>query len=76
MSPKLSRVTASELLRALRRDGWSGLRQSGSHVILGHQTKTGLVVVPMHEGKDLPTGLVSRVLNDAGLTADDLRRLL
>jgi len=45
-------------------------------VILAHETKPGLVVVPMHKGKTLPTGLVSGILADAGLTADDLRRLL
>jgi predicted RNA binding protein YcfA (HicA-like mRNA interferase family) len=76
MSAKLPRVTAIEILRALRRDGWVEARQRGSHVILPHDVKAGLVVVPMHKGKDLPVGLVSRILTDAGLTADDLRSLL
>ena len=39
---KLPRVTATELIRALNRDGWHELRQqSGSHVILGHASKSG-----------------------------------
>ncbi len=32
MSPKLPRITAAELLRALRRDGWYEHHQVGSHV--------------------------------------------
>lgn len=76
MSPKLPRVTAAELLRALRQDGWVELRQRGSHVILDHPVKAGLVVIPMHKGKTLPTGLINSFLDDAGMSADDLRGLL
>jgi predicted RNA binding protein YcfA (HicA-like mRNA interferase family) len=35
-----------------------------------------MAVVPIHAGAVLPPGIVSRVLKDAGLTPDDLRRLL
>ncbi|MGI5837462.1 MAG: type II toxin-antitoxin system HicA family toxin [Chloroflexota bacterium] len=74
---KLPRVTATELIRALNRDGWHELRQqSGSHVILGHASKSGLLIIPMHKGKALRTGLIAKTLKDAGLTSDDLRRLL
>ena len=76
MSPKLPRVTAAELARALERDGWRFSRQHGSHRVYTHEKKTGLVVVPMHAGEDLPPGLIARILKDAGLSADDLRRLL
>lgn len=75
MSPKLPRVTAAELVRALERDGWLFSRQKGSHRTYRHPTKPGRVVVPMHPG-DLRTGLVADTLKDAGLTPDDLRRLL
>ncbi len=75
MSPKLPRVTATELLRALRRDEWFIARQSGSHVSLKHPTKPGLVVVPQHRGT-LRTGTIASALDDAGLTGEDLARLL
>ncbi|MGH2461334.1 MAG: type II toxin-antitoxin system HicA family toxin [Chloroflexota bacterium] len=64
------------MLRALRKDGWREDRQGGSQVILVHAIKPGVVVVPLHKGKDLPTGLTGKILKDAALTADDLRRLL
>ncbi len=76
MSPRLPRITAHDLLRALRRDGWVETRQRGSHRMLRHPEKLGLVVVPMHRGEDIPPGTVARILEDAGLTIDQLRRLL
>jgi predicted RNA binding protein YcfA (HicA-like mRNA interferase family) len=48
MGPRLPRITAVELLRALKRDGWQPIRQSGSHIILQHSTKLGRVAVPRH----------------------------
>ncbi len=76
MSPKLPRVTAAEWTHALERDGWLNSRQRGSHRVYTHPKKPGLVVIPMHAGEDLPPGIIARTLKDAGLTADDLRRLL
>jgi predicted RNA binding protein YcfA (HicA-like mRNA interferase family) len=76
MSPKLPRVTSAELLRALHSDGWFTLRQSGSHVILRHPAKRGRIVVPRHAGVTLKPKVISDVLEQAGLTVDDLRRLL
>jgi predicted RNA binding protein YcfA (HicA-like mRNA interferase family) len=76
MSPRLPRVTATELIRALNRDGWAQIRQHGSHVILVHSSKPGIVIVPLHKGKVLRPGLVGKTLKDANLTIEDFRRLL
>ncbi len=43
--------------------------------MLSHPTKPGLLIIPMHRGT-LRAGLIADTLKDAGLTADDLRRLL
>jgi len=75
VSPKLPRVTATEMLRALHRDGWYDHAQEGSHLALKHPVKTGRVTLPMHR-RDLNTRTVSSILKQAGLTADELRRLL
>ncbi len=72
--PRLPRVTAAELLRALRRDGWIEDHQTGSHVILLHPAKPGRVTVPFHRGT-MRTGTIAGILDQAGLSADDLRRL-
>lgn len=76
MSPKLPRITAAELLRALRRDGWEATRQSGSHVQLIHPTKPGRVTVAYHGSMTLKPKTLRAVLFQASLTEDDLGRLL
>ncbi len=76
MSPKLPRVTSIELVRALHRAGWYDDEQSGSHLSLRDPTKAGRVIVPMHKGTDLKVGTLASILDDAGMTPDELRRLL
>ena len=46
-------MTAKELLRILKADGWKEKTQRGSHLQLVHPSKPGKVTVPMHAGKDL-----------------------
>jgi len=74
--PRLPRVTAAELLRALRRNGWEEDHQTGSHVILLHPGRPGRVSVPVHSGRTLRLGTLKSILDQAGLTADELRALL
>ena len=58
-------MTGKELLRRLRENGWKLDRIHGSHHIMvkGHQTLS----VPVHGKKDLPTGLLRKLLKEAGL---------
>jgi len=52
MSEKLPRVTADEVIKALKRVGFSLVRQSGSHKI--HKNAQGKrVTVPCHAGRIL-----------------------
>lgn len=74
--PPLPRVTAADLLRAPRRDGWAIDRQRGSHAQLVHSTRPGLVTIPVHAGRIVPPGTLLRILEQAGLTVDELRGLL
>jgi predicted RNA binding protein YcfA (HicA-like mRNA interferase family) len=76
MGPKLPRITAVELLRVLKHDGWETARQSGSHLILKHPKKPGRVVVPIHASVTLKPKTLLSVLKQAGLTVDDLSKLL
>ena len=76
MSPKLPRITAQELLRALHKDGWDVVRQSGSHIQLRHPSKSGRVTIAHHSGRILKPATLDSILEDAGLSADELRGLL
>ena len=76
MSPKLPRITARELLRALHRDGWEDVRQRGSHLQLAHPSKGGLVTVPVHTGKTIPPKILTLILEQAEISPEDLAGLL
>ncbi len=64
------------MLRALQRDGWQERRTTGSHVQLRHPTKPGRVTGARHARIILNPKTVATILEQAGLTADDLRELL
>ncbi len=76
MSPRLPRITAVDLLRALKRDGWQPIRQSGSHVTLQHPTKSGHVTVPKHAHVIIKLKTLASILEQAELTVSDLLELL
>ena len=65
--------TAREVVRFLKRKGFTEKRQKGSHLVLQHPQTGYRTSVPMHPG-DLPTGLFLKILKDAGFTLDDFRR--
>lgn len=56
-----------ELIKRLRADGWFETRQSGSHKIFKHAQRNGILSVPYHKGKEVPTGTLNAILKHAGL---------
>ena len=60
-------MKSSELLRLLKQDGWIEKRQKGSHIIMTHATKDGLLVVPNHGSAEVGTGLANKLLKQAGI---------
>jgi predicted RNA binding protein YcfA (HicA-like mRNA interferase family) len=56
-----------ELVRILEKDGWQSTGQTGSHRQFRHPVKPGLIVVPMHGGKEIGKGLLHSILKQAGL---------
>ncbi len=76
MSRHLPVVSGRQLIRILKRLGFVVLRQKGSHVALERRDGSDCwrTVVPLH--RELRTGTLSDILEQSGLTADDLRDLL
>jgi len=60
----------SELFRLLKQDGWSEIRQKGSHVIMQHPEKKNQISVPFHSGKEVKKGLLSAILKQAEIKTD------
>lgn len=56
-----------EVLKLLHEDGWQEVRRHGSHRILKHPTKAGMVILAGNLGGDVPKGLLRTILKQAGL---------
>lgn len=76
MSRKLPGVNGLQLIRILEKSGFIKRRQKGSHVHLFRESDKRRVTVPVHKGRDIPTGTLKAILKDANLSADDLQNLL
>jgi predicted RNA binding protein YcfA (HicA-like mRNA interferase family) len=73
--PKLPRLTARQIIAVLEKLGFTLSRQSGSHRI--YRNVTGKrVTIPFHGSKVLHPKVLRSVLRDAGLTPEDLEKLL
>jgi predicted RNA binding protein YcfA (HicA-like mRNA interferase family) len=73
--PRLPTVTPGQLVRALEKVGFEIDHQTGSHVVLWRASDGARVVVPMHN-RDLGRGLTLRIIKSAGLTRDELEKLI
>ena len=71
----LPTITGDRLVGALQVAGFELTRVRGSHHRLKHPDGRA-TTVPVHVGQDVPKGTLRSVLRDAGLTAEDLLRLL
>jgi len=61
-------MSARELIRTLERAGWITVRQRGSHRVMAHPERPAtILVVPDRGSKELPRGVVMRLLREAGL---------
>lgn len=75
MSERLPAVKPRELIRALEGKGWRVDRVSGSHHILVHVELGRAVTVPLHN-RELKIGTLVSILRVAGISRDELRKLL
>ena len=74
MGQRLPRVSYRECDKALKRDGWYEVRQSGDHHHYAHPTKSGLATIP--ERATLATPLLKSILKQAGLSNEEFIQLV
>ena len=67
-------LSCQDLKQALQRAGFVLTRQRGSHMILRRDEPRARVVVPDH--KSVKPGTLHQILKAAGLSVDELLRLL
>jgi len=71
---RLPQLTARELVRFLKAQGFIEDRQSGSHLTMWHEPRKVAVTIPIHSG-DIGRSLAARILKDAGFSVDEYLRL-
>jgi predicted RNA binding protein YcfA (HicA-like mRNA interferase family) len=67
-------LSGRALVHALQKVGFVVKRQRGSHIVLRRTDPPARVVVPDH--KALRVGTLRSILSNAGMTVEDLLRLL
>ena len=72
MPNKLPVLKTNEVLRVLLKFGFRPKRKKGSHLILTKNHKR--IVMPIHEGRDMPTGTLLNIIKQAGLTKKEFLR--
>jgi predicted RNA binding protein YcfA (HicA-like mRNA interferase family) len=60
-------VKIRDVLKMLEEDGWSVVRQRGSHRQFKHAIKPGLVTVAGKPGDDVAPGTLNSILKQSGL---------
>ena len=71
---KLRPAKPTEVMRVLAKIGFRLIRQSGSHAIYRHSDGRW-TTVPVHPGKDVAKGTMSKILKDAGLNVEQFEQL-
>jgi len=75
---KIPPVSGKELCRALEKDGYKLIRQSGSHRIYQKQSDDEVITVPVpvHANRPLKKRTLFGILRKAGITRERLSFLL
>jgi len=73
--PRLPRLRGREVIAALQRAGFAVTRIRGSHHFLAHPDGRR-TVVPVHAGETIGPGLMSKILRDADMDAEEFRKWL
>ena len=55
-----------DLIRILEKAGWRVARIDGSHHIMKHTDKPGMLVIPLHN-KDMKPGTLNQIVKQSGL---------
>jgi len=68
-------LAGKEIVLLLKKEGFIGERQRGSHVFLKHPDGRA-TVIPVHSGETIGPGLLSKILRDVEMTKEDILKIL
>lgn len=75
---KLPQISGQELCKAIEKEGFVFVRQTGSHRIYQKQSEEGTVTIPIpvHSNRSLKKGTLHNILKKAGISREKLTFLL
>ena len=68
--PKLNPEKPRAVAQKLQRLGYEGPFGGGKHVFMRHPNSKLKMPVPIHQGRDLPTGTLRATLRQAGISVE------
>ncbi len=75
MGNRLPQMTPREMIRAIERLGFRLVRSSGSHQSFWNPVTKRMTVIAMHSA-ELKRGAMFGILKQAGISEEELRRVL
>jgi predicted RNA binding protein YcfA (HicA-like mRNA interferase family) len=73
MPHKIPRLKADEVISILQRHGFALVSQRGSHQKWRNHTTGKQVIVPYHQGKELPLGTLKSIIEGSGIPAEQFK---
>jgi len=73
--PRLGPLPARRVIKALKKLGFTVVRQRGSHVLLRHPNGR-VTVIPIHPGEEIGPGLLRKIIRDAGVSRKEFLEAL
>jgi len=74
--PKLPIVSGKDIVKILHKIGFIHIRTHGSHAILVKQLYNSKITIPVPLHDELTKGTLKSIMNQAGLSLEDLIKLL
>jgi len=71
---KLSPLKSRKVIKALRKLGFTQIRQKGSHAFFSHSDGR-TTVIPIHPTKQIGRGLLRSILNDINISPEEFKKL-
>ena len=72
---KLSPLKPVQVIRKLRRLGFTGPVPGGRHARMVRVETGQIIPIPIHEGKDVSVGLIRAIIREAGITPEEWNKL-
>jgi len=72
---KLAPLKPEEVVRKLRKLGFSGPIPGGKHVRMYHPESGKIIPIPMHKAKDVSIGLIREIINELEISREEWLQL-